>query len=461
MPEVTPIRSARARRRPHARPPGGSPWSVAELRHLARELRVIRADLLRLERRFATALRDAHPAFRRSARNLVHYLALRRHDIRPLQERLAILGLSSLGRTESHVMAGLDAVLHILDRLAERCGTPTSAAAHLSLAEGNALLAEHTEALLGPRSPARGVRMMVTMPSQAADDYGLVRQLLAHGMDCMRINCAHDDAAAWRRMVGHLRRARRELGRDCRVLMDLGGPKLRTGPIDPSSQVLRWRPQRDGRGTVAAPAQVWLTALERPLPPPEAADACLHLPAAWLQRTKPGLRLAFTDLRGKARTLRLAAAADRRPAGRPARRRCTSRRGTRCVSPTPPAPGTGARREPGDSARRLGRGALPDAAPRRDAASDARPDPGPSRRARRARPRAPAGGHLLHAATGVRRRPAARTDLVRRRQDRRRGGGGHPRPRPAGAHHHRPRRGRSCAPTRASTCPTATCARRR
>ena len=41
-----------------------------------------------------------------SAINLLHYLVLRRHDIRQLQGQLALLGLSSLGRTESHVLSG-------------------------------------------------------------------------------------------------------------------------------------------------------------------------------------------------------------------------------------------------------------------------------------------------------------------------------------------------------------------
>lgn len=54
---------------------------------------------------------------------------------------------------------------------------------------------------------------MVTMPSEAADDFQLVRQLLANGMDCMRINCAHDDSNAWGCMVAHLQRAKQELGR--------------------------------------------------------------------------------------------------------------------------------------------------------------------------------------------------------------------------------------------------------
>jgi len=39
-----------------------------------------------------------HETHRRSARNLAHYRALRRHDIRKLQSRLALLGL--LSRTE-------------------------------------------------------------------------------------------------------------------------------------------------------------------------------------------------------------------------------------------------------------------------------------------------------------------------------------------------------------------------
>jgi pyruvate kinase len=62
---------------------------------------------------------------------------------------------------------------------------------------------------------------MVTMPSEAATNYGLVRDLLNAGMDVMRINCAHDDSLAWQGMIENLRRAKQETGRRCRVLMDL------------------------------------------------------------------------------------------------------------------------------------------------------------------------------------------------------------------------------------------------
>ena len=253
-----------------------------------RELSVIRGDMLGLEQRFAEPLRDVHPAFRHSARNLVHYLALRRHDVRALQERLATVGLSSLGRTESHVMAGIDAVLRVLHQMTGReWKEPAPGSPAIAFGAGNALLSAHTEELLGPRPPQRGVRIMVTMPSQAATDYEFVRLLLAHGMDCMRINCAHDDAGAWAGMVANVRRAKRELGRPCRVLMDIAGPKLRTGPIDPSSQILKWRPQRDRRGQIIAPARIWLSAAEKPQPPPGPADGCLHVPGSWLASRTP------------------------------------------------------------------------------------------------------------------------------------------------------------------------------
>ena len=54
---------------------------------------------------------------RRSARNLIHYLALRSNDLRDLQHALAELGLSSLGRNESHVLANLSAVAAALASL--------------------------------------------------------------------------------------------------------------------------------------------------------------------------------------------------------------------------------------------------------------------------------------------------------------------------------------------------------
>jgi pyruvate kinase len=69
---------------------------------------------------------------------------------------------------------------------------------------------------------------MVTLPSEAAEDGDLIHALVAAGMDAARINCAHDDAAAWHKMIAHVRTAEHDLGRRCIVYADLPGPKVRT-----------------------------------------------------------------------------------------------------------------------------------------------------------------------------------------------------------------------------------------
>src|SRR5208282_5969299 len=74
---------------------------------VADELKSLRNDLENLTHEFSGPLERVHPAHRASALNLLHYLGLRRHDIRHLQGRLADLGVSSLGRVESFVLASL------------------------------------------------------------------------------------------------------------------------------------------------------------------------------------------------------------------------------------------------------------------------------------------------------------------------------------------------------------------
>jgi pyruvate kinase len=273
---------------------------------LLAELQAIHADLLRLEREFEPRLGD-YALHKNSARNLIDYLALRRRDIRQVQEQLAALGLSSLGRTESHVLAAIEAVLNVVHQLAgQEWRAPARRERSVGFAKGKSLLRANTDGLLGPPPRKRGVRIMVTMPSEAADDFELVRQLLANGMDCMRINCAHDGSNAWGCMVAHLQRAKQELGIEYRVEMDLTGPKLRTGSIDPRTQVVKWRPQRDLRGDVTRAAEVWLTPTENPERAPSVVGGCLHIPAALLLRIHKGDSIKFKDLRGKSRMLEVA-----------------------------------------------------------------------------------------------------------------------------------------------------------
>jgi pyruvate kinase len=202
-------------------------------------------------------------------------------------------------------MGTLDAVLSVLRQLAEGRHAAQSVSDAISFAEGKSALAVHTEALLGAAPAHRAVRIMVTMSSDAADDYALVRDLLSHGMNIMRINCAHDTPELWSRMTAHLKRARRELGLPCRLFMDLSGPKLRTGEIEAAPQVAVWHPKRDGLGRVTAPARIWLAPADGHSFMPEGADVALPVPADWLEKIKPGECVHFTDARGKQRVLEI------------------------------------------------------------------------------------------------------------------------------------------------------------
>ena len=146
---------------------------------------------------------------------------------------------------------------------------------------------------------------MVTMSSDAATNDELVRDLVRNGMDCMRINCAHDSPEAWLGMIRNLRKAREETGRNCRVLMDIAGPKLRTGPIEPGPSVVKCRPRRDVYGRVVAPARVWLTPSVDPEPAPDPDVATVPISASFLKHLRPGDAIHLRDARKAQRTLHI------------------------------------------------------------------------------------------------------------------------------------------------------------
>ncbi|WP_181704796.1 pyruvate kinase [Chthonobacter rhizosphaerae] len=162
--------------------------------------------------------------------NLANYLALRGHDLRPLQRRLMSRGLSSLGRLESRVLPTLDAVIEAAAALAG-APSPTAAPDPAAFFAGETRLAAEADRLLGEAPGHRRTRIMVTLPSEAAGDPGLVIDLARRGMDVARINCAHDGSIAWRAMAAHVRTASSLTGRRLTVLMDIAGPKIRTEAV--------------------------------------------------------------------------------------------------------------------------------------------------------------------------------------------------------------------------------------
>ena len=173
--------------------------------------------------------------------NLAQYLSLRHHDIRPLQRRLMRLGLSSLGRLEGRVLPTLDAVIVALAALADR-EIPVALPPEEEFFRGEARLEEASAALFGRPPVNRRTRIMVTLPSEAAEGPDFILDLARRGMDVARINCAHDGPDAWRAMAGFARAAGAATGRDITVLMDIAGPKIRTAAVQMPDKKSRLQP---------------------------------------------------------------------------------------------------------------------------------------------------------------------------------------------------------------------------
>ena len=279
-----------------------NPASNSEFNDLLAELRALRTQV---EERSALRLGEFTQHFGEegitpSACNMAHYLALRQFDLRRLQERLARSGLSSLGRIEANVLPNLDAIIGLL---ASALGEPDSALSPYADV-GKRLLEKHTDEIFGPMDGEREVRIMVTMPTSAAEDYKLIKNLLRAGTNCIRINCAHDDATAWAAMIHNVRRASKETRRHCRVLMDLGGHKLRTGPLAEAPKILACKPKRDDFGQVVEPVEIMLYNAQAKKPP-DLDKKTISVSGEVFKLFKAGDLLNFIDTRGKPRSLQL------------------------------------------------------------------------------------------------------------------------------------------------------------
>ncbi|GCB02200.1 pyruvate kinase family protein [Sulfuriferula multivorans] len=284
--------------------------ATGEIKNLAHRLQVLRDATLatqqQLMERWHPHLHHRH--YLPSAANLAAYIGLRRHDLRELQAALAAVGLSSLGRCEGHVMATLDAVSYALAMMngAQSLPCPVHETGH-AMQHDRQLLRHNTDLLFGKHQGKRSTRIMVTLPSEAADDHPVVREMLTLGMDCARINCAHDTPASWEKMVANIRQAEHETGRPCRIMFDLSGPKLRTGEIAAGPEVLHVRIKRDDLGDRLYPTRIILDGTGSPGQPAttdklgKASPARLSVPAKWLHKLKPGDKIRFHDMRKRKR----------------------------------------------------------------------------------------------------------------------------------------------------------------
>ena len=208
---------------------------------------------LEFEARYADEIAAVHPKLQDGAKNLVHYLAMR--------ENLPGLGTR------------------------------------------NAMADVHKKAVFGEGPEDRNVCIMVTLPKEAASNESLVSEMIAAGMNVARINCAHDDEQDWAAMVANVRRASENAGADCRVFMDLAGPKLRTGELRPGPRVFHIKPRRDPLGRIIAPRRIRL--IPDDVVWSGTKTAIVPVPRECIEYSHVGDEIRFKDTRGKKRRLRV------------------------------------------------------------------------------------------------------------------------------------------------------------
>jgi len=250
-----------------------------------------------MEDKYAYAIKQVHPIYRKSALNLVHYLGIRSFDIDNLQDELRDFGLPGLSNIEAHVMKSLLTLNYIINHL---LGKPVGEKRKgiISVKKSKKILNRNTKLLFGYKSKKRLTRIMVTLPASSADDYRFVNRLINLGMNSARINCAHDNPETWGKMIGNVRQASEKLAKNCKVMMDLGGPKLRTGTMQPGPEIVHIRPEKDIAGRIVNPAKIWIASPDIP-PPNDTASTHIPVSEEWLKHVKRGDTIELTDTRGK------------------------------------------------------------------------------------------------------------------------------------------------------------------
>lgn len=251
----------------------------------------------KLAQQYDVSIHSVHKDYRESALNLMHYLAFRSFDNSSLQQGLRYMGLPDLANIEAHVMCSLTTIRTIIEHLLnmedvlpkEKC---------ISIKKSEKLLRKNTKRLFGNKPTNRVTRIKVTLPSEAAGSHQFIKKLMQKGMNSVRINCAHGDEQEWGRMIENVEKASKSAKRKCMIMMDLGGPKLRTGPMQPGPQVIRIKPQRDSSGKLIKPSRVWIAPINVP-PPAKDSDAIIPVNESFVEKIKKGNNLWFTDSRGK------------------------------------------------------------------------------------------------------------------------------------------------------------------
>lgn len=165
--------------------------------------------------------------------NMHHYLRLRQKDNTQLQESLTKMGLSSLGRSQPHILHSLELLIEILSKCQDReyAKTPDI----LSIDEAEEIMSKRAAIFGGEAKPKKRAetKIMLTLPSEAAKTTQMIEEFASAGVGIFRINTAHDSSLEWGIMAAKIAELNQNLHpqNKLKIYVDLAGPKIRTGKI--------------------------------------------------------------------------------------------------------------------------------------------------------------------------------------------------------------------------------------
>ncbi|MDC6365554.1 MULTISPECIES: pyruvate kinase [Flavobacteriaceae] len=245
-------------------------------------------------------LHKVAPNYRESAKNLLHYGTFRSFDAREMQKGLKQMGFTRLANAEGNILGSLMNLKAIIQKLYGN-DSKTNSGDFLPIGAGKKLLGKNTKELFGVNGKQRRVRIMVTQPAEAANNYEMVLQMVKNGMDCARINCAHDDPQTWKAIAKNVQKASKACSAEVKIAVDLAGPKIRTGDLGPGPKVKKFKPDRNACGEVIGPAVIFLVSKEKKYLSP------YEVPVApeWIQKLSIGDVLKLVDAREKSRKLQV------------------------------------------------------------------------------------------------------------------------------------------------------------
>lgn len=218
----------------------------AALEILNQELGELEENLIQATQHRQIYLKSLPKAQGVSAENLIQYLYFRSEDRKALQEKLHLYGLSALSNSENHIHRQIQTIRERLGQAYEKDQLNPCTYTY-----SQEKIKENSRLLFGKPDKAGLPVLMVTFDSAFATDPDLIENLLLHGMNVARINCAHDDENVWKSMIDQIRKAETKTGKSCKIHMDLAGPKIRT--------VLLGKGKKKGKVKVAVGDTIWLS----------------------------------------------------------------------------------------------------------------------------------------------------------------------------------------------------------